>query len=86
MSDAEIKEVLRNARPQDRLSLRLWFGAGRVTFRERVVLELRYGCGNEDCYSLNDTAGICKTTLGRVRSIEGKGIRKLANTPRFAAQ
>ena len=44
---------------------------------ERDIIKLRYGLGDGHTYTLGEVSYILKITLGRVRSLEAKAVRKL---------
>jgi|GEM_PF-5341101 len=48
-----------------------------LTYRERLVLELRYGLGDGNHYTLEETGRVLKVTKTRTQQIERKAIRKL---------
>jgi len=48
-----------------------------LTHREREVVKLRYGLGDGNTYTLEETARIFKVTRERLRQLEAKAIRKL---------
>lgn len=53
-----------------------------LSFREREVLNLRFGLNDGECYNLNEVGRIFKVTPQRVRQVEAKAIRKLQNPVR----
>jgi len=48
-----------------------------LSFRERSIIELRYGLGDGYSYTLEEVGHIFKVTRERVRQIEAKAVRKL---------
>jgi len=50
---------------------------GVLTYREREIINLRYGLNNEYTYTLEEMGRIFKVTPERVRQIEAKAISKL---------
>ena len=48
-----------------------------LSFREREIIKLRYGIGDEYTYTLEEVGRIFKVTRERVRQIEAKAVRKL---------
>ncbi|MDA0376458.1 MAG: sigma-70 family RNA polymerase sigma factor [bacterium] len=56
-----------------------------LTYRERCIIQLRYGLGDGYIYTLEQVGRIFNITRERVRQIEGKTIRKLQD-PRRALQ
>ena len=53
-----------------------------LTFREREIIKLRYGIGDEYTYTLEEVGRIFKVTRERVRQIEAKAVRKLQHPVR----
>jgi RNA polymerase sigma factor (sigma-70 family) len=53
-----------------------------LTFREREILKLRFGIGQEFAYTLEEVARIFKVTRERVKMVEAKAIRKLQHPKR----
>jgi len=51
-----------------------------LTYREREVIKLRYGIGEEMAYSLEEIARIFKVGRERVSQIEMKALRKIRRT------
>ncbi len=50
---------------------------GKLTYREREVIKLRYGLGDGYTYTLEEVGRIFKVTRERVRQIEIRAIRKM---------
>ncbi len=50
---------------------------GTLSFRERKVLELRYGLGGEDPKTLEDVGKYFGVTRERIRQIESRTLMKL---------
>jgi RNA polymerase sigma factor (sigma-70 family) len=51
-----------------------------LTEREREIIELRFGLGDDGvCYTLEEVGHICKVTGARVRQIEARALRKIQN-------
>ena len=50
-----------------------------MTYRERRVIELRYGLGDGYIYTLEECGRIFKVTRERIRGIEKKALRKIAH-------
>ena len=48
-----------------------------LRWRERLIIELRYGMGDGYIYTLEEVGHIFKVTRERVRQIERKALRKL---------
>ncbi len=55
-----------------------------LTYREREVLKLRYGLGDNDIHTREMVGLIFKVTRERVRQVEAKAIRKLRHPNRMA--
>lgn len=53
-----------------------------LTYRERSIIQLRFGLMDGWEYSLEDTGRILKVTRERVRQIESKAIKKLQHKTR----
>ena len=53
-----------------------------LTYREREILKLRFGLGDGESHTLEETARIFKVTKERIRQIETRAIRKLQNNTR----
>jgi RNA polymerase primary sigma factor len=53
----------------------------RLSYRERRVLELRYGLGDQEVTTLAEVGRRFHVTRERVRQIENQSIRKLRNLP-----
>ena len=53
-----------------------------LTFREREIVELRYGIGDGYTYTLEEVGRIFRVTRERVRQIEAKAVRKLRHPVR----
>ena len=53
-----------------------------LTYRERVIIRLRYGLGDGYTYTLEEVGRIFKVTRERVRQIEAKAVRKLQHPVR----
>lgn len=49
----------------------------KLSYRERAIIELRFGLGDGWSYSLGDVADIFKVTRERIRQLEARAIRKL---------
>ena len=49
----------------------------RLSYREREVFKLRWGCADGYSYTLEEVAHIFKITRERIRQIEAKAYRKL---------
>lgn len=49
-----------------------------LTFQQREIIKLRYGIGDGYTYTLEEAGRILKITRERVRQVEAKAIRKLA--------
>lgn len=49
----------------------------KLGYREREVINLRYGLGDGHCYSLEEVGYIFNVTRERIRSIEARAIRKV---------
>ena len=62
---------------RDSLNVRIRESLMSLSYRERSVLELRYGLGDGYCYTLEEVGSIFRVTRERIRQIEGKAIRKL---------
>jgi RNA polymerase primary sigma factor len=52
-----------------------------LSYRERRVLELRYGLGGERAHALEEIARRFSVTRERVRQIESQSLKKLKNLP-----
>jgi RNA polymerase primary sigma factor len=52
-----------------------------LSYRERRVLELRYGLGGEDPLTLDKVARTFNVTRERIRQIENQSLKKLQNLP-----
>jgi RNA polymerase sigma factor (sigma-70 family) len=50
-----------------------------LSFRERKILDLRYGLEDGHCYTLAEVGRIFKVTQERIREVEAKAIRRLEN-------
>lgn len=48
-----------------------------LTFRERTILQMRFGLGGGEPYLLEEVAAIFKVTRERIRQIEQRAIRRL---------
>ena len=53
-----------------------------LTYREREIIQLRYGLGDGYTYTLEEVGRIFKVTRERVRQIEAKAVRKLQHPVR----
>jgi RNA polymerase primary sigma factor len=53
-----------------------------LSYREREIIKLRYGVGEEGTYKLEEVGRIFKVTRERVRQVEAKAIRKLQHPVR----
>ena len=53
-----------------------------LSYRERRVLELRYGLGGEHPRTLNEVGRTFNVTRERIRQIEHQSLKKLQNHPR----
>ncbi len=53
-----------------------------LTYRERAIIKLRYGLGDGNSYTLEETGRIFKVTRERIRQIEAKALRKLQHHTR----
>lgn len=53
-----------------------------LTYKERSVLELRYGLGDGYSYTLEETGRVFKLTRERIRQIEAKALQKLQDPRR----
>ena len=51
--------------------------AGRVNYREREIIRLRYGLADGYAYTLEEVGKIFSVTRERVRQIEAEAVRKL---------
>ncbi len=49
----------------------------KLGYREREVINLRYGLGDGHCYSLEEVGHIFRVTRERIRLIEEKTVRKV---------
>ena len=50
-----------------------------LSYRERRVLELRYGLGGESPYTLDEVGRTFNVTRERIRQIENQSLKKLQN-------
>ena len=50
-----------------------------LSYRERRVLELRYGLGGEPPYTLDEVGRTFNVTRERIRQIENQSLKKLQN-------
>jgi RNA polymerase primary sigma factor len=66
-------EILRDDAVRDALE--------NLSYRERRVLELRYGLGGEQAHTLDEVGRRFNVTRGRVRQIETQSLNKLKNLP-----
>ena len=57
---------------------------GTLSYREREILNLRYGLGDGYSYTLEEVAGIFRITRERVRQIEARAFRKLQQPERIS--
>ncbi len=48
-----------------------------LTFRERMVVEMRFGLDDGIGFTLDETARVFRVTRERVRQIEAKAVNKL---------
>jgi len=48
-----------------------------LSYREREIIKLRFGLGEEPAYTLEEVGHIFKVTKDRIRQIEAKAVRKL---------
>jgi len=48
-----------------------------VSYRERAILEMRFGLGDGHAYTLAETGYVFKLTRERIRQIQNKALRKL---------
>jgi len=53
-----------------------------VTYRERIVLMMRYGLGDGSMYTLEEVGRVLKVSREWVRQVESKAIRKLQHHTR----
>ena len=51
--------------------------SGLLTYREREIVKLRYGLGEEFSYTLEEVGHIFKVTRERIRQIESNAVRKI---------
>jgi len=49
----------------------------KLSYREREIINLRFGFGDGHCYQLDDVASIFNVSTERIRAIESKAILKL---------
>ena len=66
-------EILRDDALRDALE--------NLSYRERRVLELRYGLGGQQAHTLDEVGRRFNVTRGRVRQIETQSLNKLKNLP-----
>jgi hypothetical protein len=66
-------EILRDDAVRDALE--------NLSYRERRVLELRYGLGGQQAHTLDEVGRRFNVTRGRVRQIETQSLNKLENLP-----
>ena len=57
---------------------------GRLSWREREILRMRFGLGDGYNYTLEDIAYVFQVTRERIRQIEHRAIRKLRD-PRYSS-
>ena len=57
--------------------LRANYDKAKLTYRERTVLDLRYGFGDGYVYTLDEVGRIFNVTRERVRQLEHKAVRKM---------
>jgi RNA polymerase primary sigma factor len=60
------------------LDCRIRSALSLLSYRERGVLEMRFGLGDGYAYTLAEAGIVFQLTRERVRQIQGKAIRKLA--------
>ncbi|MGO9901495.1 MAG: sigma-70 family RNA polymerase sigma factor [Solirubrobacteraceae bacterium] len=66
-------EILTSEAPRDALA--------NLSYRERRVLELRYGLGGEHPLTLDEVGRTFNVTRERIRQIENESLKKLQNLP-----
>ena len=66
-----------NARLQTELRPHIRCALGRLSFRERSILEMRFGLGDGYAYTLAQTGFVFRLTRERIRQIQAKALRKL---------
>jgi RNA polymerase primary sigma factor len=66
-------EILRDDALRDALE--------NLSYRERRVLELRYGLGDEQAHTLDEVGRTFSVTCERIRQIENQSLKKLHNLP-----
>jgi RNA polymerase primary sigma factor len=78
-ADEPLEAVLRGSLQADVAGM-----LAQLTYRERRILELRYGLGNGEPLTLQEIGVEVGLTRERVRQIEGEALRKLRNRTRNA--
>lgn len=49
----------------------------RLTYRERTIIEMRYGLNNNRAHTFREIAEIMHVSTERIRQIKAKAIRKI---------
>jgi RNA polymerase primary sigma factor len=70
-----------NAAEENLRALMLGQALATLTFRERRVLELRFGLGGEIPATLEEVGTVFSVTRERIRQIENNSLRKLRGSP-----
>ena len=60
-----------------RLRQQIAAALGRLSYRERGILEMRYGLGDGFAYTLAEVGEVFRLTRERIRQVQAKAVRKL---------
>ena len=61
----------------NQLRLRLIAALEMLSYRERAILEMRFGMGDGFAYTLAETGRVFRLTRERIRQLQNKAIKKL---------
>ena len=84
---ARILKKIYGANPPDELSdllkQNLPSTLTTISFREQVVLELRFGLRNQEAHTLKEVSKFFNVTHSRIRQIQAKALRKMRHPTRL---
>ena len=61
----------------DKLRERIDTALDTLSYRERGILEMRYGLGDGFCYTLAEAGDVFRLTRERIRQIQARSLRRL---------